>query len=551
MSVTEQIDSALNPVRGQTRVGERPLSPREYLKRAAALCAINSDGGKPKCSGQLFVGMFFDGTGNNEDVDFKKYESEPRKQKHTNVVRLYHAHPGPLKVATNGYYRYYMPGLGTAFREIGDDGPSKKLTAEEKAKAPERTALEKAGELIQDGVDIANKITLGAGSAAALNGAPRIVWGLTCVFNAVSQHAYGQDVIDKKIAKELAQSAGLLMRRDPRKVIEWGRWKDELKNDWQKNLKKKIAHETPIDALTVNVFGFSRGAAEARTFVHWLFELCEQKDGQYLFAGIPLRLQFLGLFDTVASVGMAGLYQYVEGRAGWADGTMQVHPRVEQCVHMVASTEARACFPLDSVRINGRYPVNVTEYVYPGAHSDVGGGYFPMALGRNDWKDGEDRQVARIPGYEMYCAALACGVPFQTSADTKKSREGALGWGIRSVGSGDCQGPQALTGYGGRVRCLLPAGQHSARTGRGHGASAPEPVPNLPIAQQRRLVECAGHAVGRPAPQSSTGRGLHQGADLDEADTARTVVCDCRAVPGNQALPGTGRAQGCGLETAL
>jgi hypothetical protein len=56
------------------------------------------------------------------------------------------------------------------------------------------------------------------------------------------------------------------------------------------------------------------------------------------------------------------------------------------------------------------------EYVYPGSHSDVGGGYKPMALGRKDWgeKD-EDLQLARVPGYEMYCAALGAGVPFQTA----------------------------------------------------------------------------------------------------------------------------------------
>ena len=46
-------------------------------------------------------------------------------------------------------------------------------------------------------------------------------------------------------------------------------------------------------------------AAQARTFVNWLFEVCQQDGGGWTLAGIPLRVQFLGLFDTVASVGAA------------------------------------------------------------------------------------------------------------------------------------------------------------------------------------------------------------------------------------------------------
>jgi hypothetical protein len=98
---------------------------------------------------------------------------------------------------------------------------------------------------------------------------------------------------------------------------------------------------------------------------------------------------------------------------------MQVHPAVEQCLHLVAGQEVRACFPLDSVRIDGRYPANVKEYIYPGSHSDVGGGYMPLCLGKNDWAQ-DDRQLARIPGYEMYCAAMVAGVPFIPMAKLAK-----------------------------------------------------------------------------------------------------------------------------------
>ena len=60
------------------------------------------------------------------------------------------------------------------------------------------------------------------------------------------------------------------------------------------------------------------------------------------------------------------------------------------------------------------------------AHSDVGGGYMPLALGKADWsRDGKntDLQLARVPGFEMYCAALAAGVPFYSSEELAERRE--------------------------------------------------------------------------------------------------------------------------------
>jgi Uncharacterized alpha/beta hydrolase domain (DUF2235) len=57
----------------------------------------------------------------------------------------------------------------------------------------------------------------------------------------------------------------------------------------------------------------------------------------------------------------------------WANG-LEIPPLIEQCVHMVAAHEIRNSFPLDSALQGLQYPFNVREMVYPGAHSDVGGG---------------------------------------------------------------------------------------------------------------------------------------------------------------------------------
>ena len=56
--------------------GARKLSPRETMQRLQALTCALPQTNKPSCSGQLFVGIFFDGTGNNMTADFDKQRSK-------------------------------------------------------------------------------------------------------------------------------------------------------------------------------------------------------------------------------------------------------------------------------------------------------------------------------------------------------------------------------------------------------------------------------------------------------------------------------------------
>ncbi|MFP1807401.1 phospholipase effector Tle1 domain-containing protein, partial [Lonsdalea quercina] len=116
-------------------------------------------------------------------------------------------------------------------------------------------------------------------------------------------------------------------------------------------------------------------------------ELCLESAG----VRIPLSIEFLGLLDTVASVGVANIAPFAEGHMGWADGAMELPDNglIKKCTHLVSSHEQRLCFPLDSIcRSDGTYPGYATEVVYPGMHSDIGGGYPPgdqgKATGNND-----------------------------------------------------------------------------------------------------------------------------------------------------------------------
>ncbi|MBK1713178.1 T6SS phospholipase effector Tle1-like catalytic domain-containing protein [Rubrivivax gelatinosus] len=357
--------------------GVRKLSTREQLQRAKALACTVSAERLPTCSGQVFVGLFFDGTGNNMRADYEL--PPPEQRKHSNVVKLFLTHIDPL--TRPGYYPFYVPGVGTPFPEIGDTGGP-------------------------------------MGSLAAAGGEERVLWGFTRLVNAPHQYVFNDaPLITNADAKAIA---GYLSSTGTSAFIRRAMFRA-----WQQKLKAALNDKKPrVEQINLSVFGFSRGAAQARAFVNWIFETCEPEGGGWTFAGIPIRLQFLGIFDTVASVGLANLYDngVLTGHQSWADGSLEIHPAVEQCVHYVAGHETRACFPLDSVRVKSRYPPNAMEVMYPGAHSDVGGGYAPKALGVSPT---QESLLSIIPGVNMYHEARKAGVPLlpfdQLSESIQKS----------------------------------------------------------------------------------------------------------------------------------
>lgn len=343
--------------------GLRKLSSKEIMQRAKALNCTLAKKSEPSCTGQLNVGIFFDGTGNNMEADYESLT--PSSRKHSNIVKLFNAYPTRNK---DGYFKYYIPGVGTKFPEINDSGKG-----------------------FYKG-------------AFAWDGEKRIIWAFTRLLNSAQGYVLGSALLDDsssaQITDNLASSTTpQFMRRHV------------LKN-WAEILASNLQGKKPrVELINLSVFGFSRGAAEARAFCNWLFEICEPVGGGWEFAGIPIRLSFLGIFDTVASVGLPNSLSnsIVEGHQSWADNNMQIHPAVEQCVHFAAGHEVRAAFPLDSVRVGGVYPGNAREVMYPGSHSDLGGGYEPNALGISQDNANE---MARIPGAQMYNDARVAGVPF-------------------------------------------------------------------------------------------------------------------------------------------
>ncbi|MFY0526933.1 T6SS phospholipase effector Tle1-like catalytic domain-containing protein [Archangium gephyra] len=320
-------------------------TPVPSAKGGVLQCPVNPEG--------LSVTFFFDGTGNNLDADLANGE-------HSNVARLYRAH---REDPAQGIFRYYVPGIGTYFKDIGDPGDELR------------------------------------GNVAGGKGEARLQWAMQRMDECIS-------------------------RSKGRKIH-------------------------------LSLFGFSRGATLARAFALRIAQRClRANDDSWLISlgqrAYPIRLYFMGLFDTVASVGVpmsanntrsqvAGLFSTrftmmdrsqtdlinlafgnapgADPAPGPADGHMDwakdlhIPEMVEDCLHMMAAHEVRNSFPVDSVLQGVHYPTNCREMVYPGAHSDVGGGYRP-GEGARSRTNGS--LLSMIPLRAMREQALRAGVPLRT-----------------------------------------------------------------------------------------------------------------------------------------
>ncbi|POD99406.1 T6SS phospholipase effector Tle1-like catalytic domain-containing protein [Pectobacterium odoriferum] len=377
------------------------------------LCLAAGRRVEPPCCKTLHISLFFDGTGNNLNNDLLL--SDPKHP--TNIARLFRATIGdgtaggvsdtskvPLDTASESggkYFKFYIPGVGTPFPEVND---------------PDYSTM---------------------GLVGATKGEERINWALLRIIDVLM-----------RVSKDTENNSIKLSEGASRKSIgkmgtSWNRlWFggshnryeefSRLLNDLAPQLKTLMTQPEPgkpkLLGIKLYVYGFSRGAAAARAFVRWLSELLPppkaegENPPQCLQIGelqLPISVEFLGLLDTVASVGIAHVVPIAEGHMSWADGTMELpsdetYPGlIKKCVHLVSGHEQRLCFPLDSVRRgNGKYPPYVTEVVYPGMHSDIGGGYPPGDQGKaNAERDGY--LLSQIVLHDMYSAAFNCGAPLK------------------------------------------------------------------------------------------------------------------------------------------
>jgi len=332
------------------------------------------------CSQSLHISLFFDGTGNNEEHD-----TNIAKPPHpTNIAKLYHA--AYQDAEDKGYFRYYIPGVGTPFPKINEFDYS------------------------FDGL------------AFAVGGEDRINWGLLRLVDALmyaitTTHQRLDDSVARALLPAMRARWPLTGEVNRRNAI------NTLLAPLQQQVKQAKPHLLKIKLF---IYGFSRGAAEARTFVNWLSELFATHPGaqqpEIGLLGLPLSIEFLGILDTVPSVGIAHIAPGASGHMGWAAGTQQLPDEtrfpglIRCCRHFIAGHEQRLSFPVDSVRRpNGSYPANTKEVVYPGMHSDVGGGYAPCEQGKA--RGGVGELLSQIILHDLYLAAFEAGAPLTIRSD--------------------------------------------------------------------------------------------------------------------------------------
>ncbi|HEY6642172.1 phospholipase effector Tle1 domain-containing protein [Povalibacter sp.] len=122
---------------------------------------------------------------------------------------------------------------------------------------------------------------------------------------------------------------------------------------------------------TIDVVGFSRGAAAARAFANEVYRKLDRGDYDRMPACSPIRIRFIGLFDSVGSMG-------IPGNSTDVGFDFRIDTRVGYVAQAVALNEHRAFFDLSSIEADEHRSgsqSNRVEQGFIGAHSDIGGAY--------------------------------------------------------------------------------------------------------------------------------------------------------------------------------
>lgn len=139
-----------------------------------------------------------------------------------------------------------------------------------------------------------------------------------------------------------------------------------------------------IRRIEIDLFGFSRGAAAARHCANDLLKGADSLLAQVLPAGSPLltadfawrhradfNLNFIGLFDTVAGIVSLRDGDFSPHNSSNSGLNLRLAPGIaRKVIHLVAGDEYRHNFSLTQAE---------QDIVLPGCHSDIGGGYLPLA----------------------------------------------------------------------------------------------------------------------------------------------------------------------------
>lgn len=304
---------------------------------------------------KVLMGVFFDGTGNNKyNIDYFKSPKKPRKKwndsyksDYSNVAYEYSAYKHTIDgnpVAGFDYIRrVYITGIGTSNRNIYLETDN--LSADMKKKVDSKKEYKK--------------------NDSKSNAPENISYESDQTFPGNALGVGSMGVISKvKIGCEnIYKDLGLV-----------------LDVASEKNKINKVE-------LSLDVYGFSRGAAAARCFVNCIKKKHGKvsKDKESLISywldkkgygyseedkvKVTVKVRFIGIYDTVSSYGWNFNFNDVkELGLDCPNDVVEIGAGVQFC----AADEYRKNFSLTTV---DSYGGKIKQYIFPGAHSDVGGGY--------------------------------------------------------------------------------------------------------------------------------------------------------------------------------
>ncbi len=321
----------------------------------------------------VHITVFFDGTGNSMLSDGNH---------ETNVVKLFDLHRVGWEAGTttiNG--ALYIRGVGTLNTSGGTGAARLQHAQQQSARRMEQ-------------------LTGAYGALERSSEAPAQVDGTSTYSSSSWASRRASDATD---AAGSAFGYGMEQR-----IAEACRW-----------VRDKASQATPRTGMvTLNAIGFSRGAAECRSFWNKVYDEVRPQ----ISARNPFRFNFLGLFDTVAAIGTSG---------GGTDDTPGHNIVLASDRITAMSTSVSHFVAHDEFRTNFRYNPGgsgVTDQFYTGCHSDIGGGYTevpspdPRASGHDaadgDGSQGRHNRLPMVTLVDMHAAASTAGLPLDPLRET-------------------------------------------------------------------------------------------------------------------------------------
>lgn len=438
-------------------IPEQDRTPASVLKAMAENEAAYPKDACTECGITLRIGFFFDGFGRNKDLD----ANNPTFL--SNVSRLWMAHfredatDMPIK---QRWYALYYSGIGVELNEsakadivvsalkIAGGKMADKAAASAQDAAKNITRLDEIPNV--DGVGRVKKATQQAvkdGSFQPMVKAFKDVvkdvktlpqttvriWNAMDperIRNRTSATVHGIWTDFKKNPLKVAWTAtknaakatimeGVPVVRDSAAVaMLMGTGVDTrleaAKRQFEQAYQASNAGTEKVVRIEITVFGADRGGVIAKQFINDIVKKYKRRHDQDLAIvgkdGAPdakIRIRFLGLFDSVASImdenKFLGFLPFTDLlKQTHKDRTLTVPAAVEKAVHFAAAHELRRNQRLDSLE-----KTRGLQYLYPGSSGDVTGVAPLGSLGTR-------ASLSRIPLREMMNLALSHGAAMQS-----------------------------------------------------------------------------------------------------------------------------------------